>query len=99
MGSSTKNEMKGGAPGDSNSANWRVRSYVYDGLSRITQVTTPEAGTVNYSFTSGGSPCSGDARLPCGRTDPRNIATTYSYDALNRLTAKTYSDTTPAISY
>jgi RHS repeat-associated protein len=32
----------------------------------------------------------------CSRTDARTITTTYAYDALNRLTSKTYSGTTPA---
>lgn len=27
------------------------------------------------------------------------MTTSYTYDALNRLTGKTYSDTTPAVSY
>ena len=82
--------------GSSDNTQWRTRSYYYDALSRLIQATTPEAGTVTYSYTNSGSPCSGNLSLACSRTDARNVVTTYSYDALNRLTAKTYTATTPA---
>lgn len=85
--------------GTTDTGQWRVRSYQYDGLSRQTQATTPEAGTETVSFTSSGSSCSGDPSLPCSGTDGRLVTTNYTYDALNRLTGKTYSDTTPAVSY
>jgi RHS repeat-associated protein len=68
-------------------------------LSRLTSVTTPEAGKVTYSYAVSGNPCSGDPSAPCTRTDARSIITTYAYDALNRLTSKTYSDGTPTANY
>jgi YD repeat-containing protein len=78
----------------------QTRSYAYDALSRITQATTPEsANTYIYYTTSGGSLCAGDLNAVCRRTDARNTTITYSYDALNRLTGKSYSDTTPAVTY
>ncbi|MGH9359689.1 MAG: RHS repeat domain-containing protein, partial [Terriglobia bacterium] len=78
----------------------QTRSYGYDGLSRLIWASTPESGTTYYYHTtSGGGLCSGDASEVCRRTDARSITTTYTYDALNRLTEKSYSDTTPAAYY
>lgn len=86
--------------GTADSAQWRVRSFAYDGLSRLTQATAPESGTTNYYYvTSGGALCSGDTSKQCRITDARAITTTLNYDAVARLTGKTYSDTTPAVSY
>lgn len=78
----------------------QTRTYSYDALSRKTQEILPESGTTTYYYTnSSAGLCSGDPQLVCRRTDARNITTTYSYDALNRLTGKTYTDTTPSASY
>ena len=72
----------------------QTRTFAYDSLARLTSATNPESGTTSYTYptTSGTGICSGDPRLPCTRTDARNITTTYTYDALNRRTAKGYSD-------
>ena len=53
--------------------------------------TNPENGTITYSYDNVGNLLT--------RTDNRGIVTTYSYDALNRVTGQTYSDGTPAVSY
>lgn len=69
-----------------------TRSFIYDGLNRLTQETTPEAGTVRLSYTtSSGAPCSGNPGNTCQKTDARGVVTTYTYDGLNRLTGKSYS--------
>lgn len=91
------------------SSNWRIREFTYDTLGRMLTSTTPEAGTISYTFPTVGAFCSGDLTLPCSRTDANSTVTTYAYDALNRLTAKTYSGSsspgttiaanTPAVSY
>jgi len=72
----------------------QTRSFPYDSLSRLTSATNPESGLTSYTYptTSGSGMCSGDPSSPCTRTDARGITTTYAYDALNRLTSKTYSD-------
>jgi RHS repeat-associated protein len=78
----------------------QTRQYLYDGLSRLTSETNPESGTVTYFYTgTGGAPCSGDPSDVCSKTDARGIITTYAYDALNRLTRKSYSDSTPESDY
>jgi RHS repeat-associated protein len=70
----------------------RLRSFGYDGLSRLTSATNPESGTTTYLYAqSGGALCSGDPSNPCSRTDARGIVTTYSYDSLNRVSMKSYS--------
>jgi RHS repeat-associated protein len=73
----------------------QTRTYVYDWLSRLTQASTPESGTTNYTYPVTGAICSGDPSAVCTRTDARNITTTYAYDTLNRLTGKSYNDNPP----
>jgi len=73
-----------------------TRTFVHDELSRLTQATTPEAGTVYlYYSTTAGALCSGNPKAVCRRTDARGITTTYTYDSLNRNTGKSYSNSNP----
>ncbi|MBW8869746.1 MAG: hypothetical protein JF563_03075 [Acidobacteriales bacterium] len=78
-----------------------TRSFLYDSLSRLISSTNPEtSGAITYSYTSsGGGFCASDPSLICSKTDARNITTTYSYDDLDRLVSKTYSDGTPYSCY
>jgi RHS repeat-associated protein len=82
------------------------RSYQYDGLSRLTQEITPEAGKITLSYGLPGSLCSGNPSNPCSRTAPApnqtgssTVSTTYTYNTANQLTQKTHSDTTGTETY
>jgi RHS repeat-associated protein len=77
--------------------NGQVRTYVYDGLSRPTTVTTPESGIVTTTFkTFGGIDT---------RTDARGVVATYGYDGLSRLIGISYNVgttgvlSTPGVTY
>jgi YD repeat-containing protein len=85
----------------------RYRTFVYDSLSRLTNACNPEAVNAKQlpcTLTAGPwsavytYDANGNTKT---RTDARGIVTNYTYDALNRLTGKTYpNDTaTPALSY
>ncbi len=77
-----------------------TRSYNYDGLSRTTSEATPEGGTTSFYYTtSGGALCAADPKAVCRQTDARSITTTSTYDALSRLTGKTYPNGDGAVSY
>jgi RHS repeat-associated protein len=79
-----------------------IRNFSYDSLSRLLTASNPESGTVCYGISSGSSCLNGyDANSNLiTKTDARGIQTTYTYDALNRLTGKTYSvGTTPGAYY
>jgi YD repeat-containing protein len=73
----------------------QVRTFSYDSLGRLTQATNPESGLFTYSYVGSG----GAARTLQSRTDPRGALTNYSYDALYRSTAVSYSDGSAALSY
>ena len=73
------------------------RVYGYDSLGRLTSSDNPETGTLSYAYDNAacGAPAA-PGSLTC-RTDANSITTAYFYDALRRLTQKTYSDGTPAL--
>lgn len=59
------------------------RTFLYDGLGRLTSATTPEAGAVNYTYNV--------YNLVSTRTDARGVVTTYTYDTLNRVKTISYN--------
>lgn len=81
-----------------NSQMHQTRTFAYDGLGRLTSESNPENGTVTYTY---------DTDAACGTSngdlvkkfDAAGIRTCYAYDALHRVTAITYSDTTPQKRY
>jgi YD repeat-containing protein len=62
----------------------RVRSFTYDSLSQLTAGFNPETGTVEYNYDLNGNVSK--------KTDARGVAVNYTYDALNQLLGKTYSN-------
>ena len=80
----------------------RNRSFTYDSLKHLTQSTNPESGSICYG-TVGGFGCQKNGYDADGnvvtKTDARSISITYSYDYLNRLIGKTYSNGDPSVTY
>jgi len=85
------------------SASWRPRSFSYDMLSRLTSASNPESGTIGYTYDANGNVSTRTAPTPnkilADPSAPLTLTTTYSYDALNRPTQKSYSDGTAAVTY
>ncbi|MGA3083081.1 MAG: hypothetical protein ABSD44_17150, partial [Terracidiphilus sp.] len=86
----------GGASGSSGA---RTRSFTYDSLSQLIQAYNPETGWLCYGTTGGaaanGSNCTmgydADGNL-LYKTDARGMTISYSFDVLDRLLSKSYSD-------
>jgi RHS repeat-associated protein len=94
--------------GSSNSANWRTRTFTYDGLSRLLCAANPEIQIVTcptsstgtfpalatlYSYDGNGNLLTKSAPSPNQpTTGTATVTTTYTYDQLNRLTGKSYRD-------
>ena len=69
----------------------QTRSFVYDSLKRLSSATNPESGAISYQYDANGNLTQ--------KTDARSIVSTYVYDALNRATSRSYSDSTPPVTY
>jgi RHS repeat-associated protein len=95
--------QKGGTTG---STQWRSRTFTYNSLSQLLCAANPEialvtcpnpdngsytAGTVRYAYDNNGNMLTKTAPAP-NQTGTATVTTTYAYDALNRLTQKSYSD-------
>jgi RHS repeat-associated protein len=74
-----------------NSANARIRTFAYDSLARLTSATNPESGTITYGYDVNSNLSSKAAPKP-NQAGTARTTTSYFYDALNRLTKKTYSN-------
>lgn len=88
----------GGAKGTSGA---RSRAFTYNGVSQLLTASNPETGTMCYGTLSGSTCTPGydAAGNLVSRTDARGITIGYSYDAINRLIGKSYSDGTPTSCY
>ena len=83
----------------SNSAYARTRTFTYDSLSQLGSAQNPESGTVSYTYDADGNPVTKTTPLP-NQTGSSTVTTTSTYDKLNRLVGKSYSDgTTPWNTY
>ncbi len=72
-------------------AKGNTTSFQYDSYGRVSRVIYPGGAAEAFIYDAGG-------RLQT-KTDRKAIVTTYAYDAEGRLTGKTYSDSTPAVTY
>jgi RHS repeat-associated protein len=61
------------------------RTYSYDAVSRLTSESNPESGSVSYTYDTG---TAGDLY----QRVRNSVTTTYSHDALHRVTAISYND-------
>jgi YD repeat-containing protein len=88
----------GGAQGASGARN---RAFTYSGISQLLTSYNPETGTVCYGTLSGSSCTPGydPAGNLISRTDARGIKVSFSYDSVNRLIGKSYSDGTSTACY
>lgn len=72
------------------SANWQTRSYLYDGLGRMTQEKNAEESATTYYTYDTDSTCGTYKGDLVKKVDAVGNVTCFAYDALHRLTAKTY---------
>ena len=92
--------VQNGIAGDSP----RNRAFTYDSLSRLITSSNPETGVICYGHGDGTvRGCQKDGYDNNGnliyKTDARGTVTSFSYDALDRLTYKKYSDGTETVGY
>lgn len=81
------------------------RYFMHDSLGRMLRVRQPEQD-VNTALNTSGNPSNNSWTIGfgydnngnvTGTTDAKNVTITVGYDALNRPTSRTYSDSTPAV--
>ena len=88
------NNLIGVTQKGSDSTKARTRNFQYDSLSRLTSATNPESGTISYTYDNDGNVLTKTAPLPNQASPTTTVTTSYTYDALNRLTSKSYKDGT-----
>ncbi|MCD9189175.1 MAG: hypothetical protein LUM44_22355 [Pyrinomonadaceae bacterium] len=60
------------------------RTFAYDNLSRLLTANNPESGAISYVYDANGNLTQ--------KTDARQVVANYSYDALNRVTSRSYAN-------
>lgn len=76
----------------------QTRTYVYSSLKRLTNANNPESGVFDYEYDAVGNMTKKiDSRFVPNTSTRRTII--YGYDSLNRVTARTYNDGTPNVTY
>jgi RHS repeat-associated protein len=77
----------------------QTRTFTYNSLSRLTSSANPESGTVSYQYDPNGNLIQKSQT----RSGSVTVITAYSYDALNRMTQRSYSGesgyATPTVTY
>jgi RHS repeat-associated protein len=84
--------------GSTNSSNWRTRTFTYDSLSRSLSTANPESGTITYTYNPDSTLAIKIAPAP-NQVGTTTVTNAYSYDALHRVTQKSFSDSTPTVKY
>ena len=79
----------------------QTRTYGHDARGRLTSAATPETGgcATTYGYDGNSNLTSRTAPKENQTSCSTTVTTTYAYDALNRLTQKSYSDGTPTASF
>ena len=77
---------------------WRIRRFTYNSLGQLLTAKNPESGTITYAYDNDGNVTSKVSPAP-NQTGSATLTITYGYDALHRLTGKTYSNGDPAVTY
>ena len=78
---------------------WYSRCFTYDSLRRLVTAVNPESGSTSYTYDPNGNVASRTESEPNQTNSANTVTTSYVYDALNRLTAKQYSDSTDNVDY
>jgi len=65
--------------------------YSHNGLDDLKSIQSPDTGAISYVYDAAGNAVQ--------RTDAKGIASTSTYDALNRRTATTYADSSLNVAY
>lgn len=65
----------------------QTRSFAYSSLSRLITANNPESDVISYAYDENGNLVQ--------KKDARNVKTNYVYDALNRVTDRSYQDESP----
>ena len=76
---------------DTTGAKIQYRTFSYDGYGRLSSETTPEGGTVNYSYTANDQVWQ--------VSNQRNITVAHTYNTRGLVTNISYSDATPQVVY
>jgi RHS repeat-associated protein len=92
------------SPSSDATSPWRVRRFTYDSLSELLAAKNPEAGASTATCGGTSNPWSicytyNNDGILTSKTDARGVTISYSYDALNRVRGKTYSDGEPSVAY
>ena len=83
--------------GTTDQTQWRIRTFSYDSLSRLLTATNPESGNISHVYDANGNILQRIApapNQPQGSTATQTIS--FCYDALNRVTDKSYTAQSPA---
>lgn len=80
-------------------ANLHVTEYGYDAANRLTSIKSPSNQLWTYEYDANGNRVKQVTPAGNATPDPADGTITYTYDALNRLTAINYTDTTPDVQF